>query len=251
MAEKITIVTGAGSGIGRAVASHNAFAGEIVYALDISEDGLADLSKQSSGEIKPIVCDVSDPKQVSEVFSSIDRSQGRIQNYIACAGIGLYKKFDQMSFDEMVRVIQVNLVGVLEPARLAFPRMEAGTNMIFVASVMATHSLFEATVYAATKSAVVAAARTLALEAGERGVRVNSVSPGTISTPMLARDMTHMNREQQGEFLSRVNSANAVGRIGTAEEVAELIAFLVSERASYITASDYRIDGGFTAVKKF
>jgi NAD(P)-dependent dehydrogenase (short-subunit alcohol dehydrogenase family) len=63
--------------------------------------------------------------------------------------------------------------------------------------------------------------------------------------------MTHMNREQQGEFLSRVNSANAVGRIGTAEEVAELIAFLVSERASYITASDYRIDGGFTAVKKF
>jgi 3-oxoacyl-[acyl-carrier protein] reductase len=123
--------------------------------------------------------------------------------------------------------------------------------MIFIASVMASHSLPESVVYSATKGAVVTAARTLALEAGERGIRVNSVSPGTIDTPMLARDLANMNLEQQVDFISRVNAANVLGRIGNPSEVANLISFLVSPEASYISASDFRVDGGFTAVKKF
>jgi 3-oxoacyl-[acyl-carrier protein] reductase len=129
--------------------------------------------------------------------------------------------------------------------------MKSGASMIFIASVMASHSLPESVVYSATKGAVVTAARTLALEAGERGIRVNSVSPGTIDTPMLARDLANMNLEQQVDFISRVNAANVLGRIGNPSEVANLISFLVSPEASYISASDFRVDGGFTAVKKF
>ena len=117
-------------------------------------------------------------------------------------------------------------------------------------SIMASHSLHNSVVYSATKAAVVTAARTLALEAGDRGIRVNSVSPGTIDTPMLSRDLSFMNRHEQNDFLNKVNTANALGRIGTPQEVAELIFFLTSSAASYITASDFRIDGGFGSLKK-
>ncbi len=247
----ITIVTGAASGMGKAIALKQAETSDVVFALDQDYEGLLRTAELSPGRIKCFQCDVSDPSSVAEVFKRVDESGMELNNYIAAAGIGLYKKFDEMTFEEMSRVISVNLMGVLEPARQAFKRMKSGSGMIFIASVMATHSLYEAVVYASTKGAVVTAARTLALEAGERGIRVNSVSPGTIQTPMLERDMFSMNRNEQDEFISKVNSANALGRIGTPDEVAELVAFLLSPAAGYITASDFRIDGGFTAVKKF
>lgn len=247
----ITIVTGAASGMGRAIALRQAKTGEVVFAIDINEKGLRETISLCEGEIWAYELDVSDQKQVNDFFADVDNSGLELRNYIAAAGIGLYRKFDEMSFEQMERVIKVNLLGVLEPARQSFKRMGRGANMVFIASVMASHSLYDAVVYASTKGAVVTAARTLALEAGERGIRVNSVSPGTINTPMLQLDMLSMNRSQQDEFISKVNSANALGRIGTPEEVAELVAFLVSPQASYITATDIRIDGGFTAVKKF
>lgn len=247
----ITIVTGAASGMGRAIALRQAKTDEVVFAIDINEKGLRETISLCEGEIRAYELDVSDQKQVNDFFADVDNSGLELRNYIAAAGIGLYRKFDEMSFEQMERVIKVNLLGVLEPARQSFKRMGRGANMVFIASVMASHSLYDAVVYASTKGAVVTAARTLALEAGERGIRVNSVSPGTINTPMLQLDMLSMNRSQQDEFLSKVNAANALGRIGTPEEVAELVAFLVSPQASYITATDIRIDGGFTAVKKF
>ena len=247
----ITIVTGAASGMGKAIALKQAETSDVIFALDQDYEGLQRTAELSSGRIECFQCDVSDPNSVTKVFKRLDESGMELNNYIAAAGIGLYRKFDEMSFEEMFRVISVNLLGVLEPARHAFKRMKPGSSMIFIASVMATHSLYESVVYSSTKGALVTAARTLALEAGERGIRVNSVSPGTIQTPMLERDMLSMNRSEQDEFISKVNSANALGRIGTPEEVAELVAFLLSPAAGYITASDFRIDGGFTAVKKF
>jgi NAD(P)-dependent dehydrogenase (short-subunit alcohol dehydrogenase family) len=123
--------------------------------------------------------------------------------------------------------------------------------MVFIASVQATHSLYDAVVYAATKGAVVTAARTLALEAGERGIRVNSIAPGTIDTPMLQRDLSKMNREEQGEFMVKVNSANALGRVGTVKDVSDLVTYLLSDQAAYVTATNVYVDGGFSAVKKF
>ena len=248
---KISIVTGAASGIGRAIALRQCQNGEIIFALDQDLKGLKETANLSSGEVRYFQCDVSDPNSVSKVFQEVDSSGLEIGSYVAAAAIGLYSKFDVMSFEQMSRVISVNLLGVLEPARQAFRRMSSGSGMIFIASVMATHSLYDSVVYSSTKGAIITAARTLALEAGDRGIRVNSVSPGTIDTPMLARDMVSMNRSEQEEFLAKVNSANALGRIGTPNEVAELVAFLLSPAASYITASDFRIDGGFTAVKKF
>lgn len=247
----ISIVTGAASGIGRAVALRQASLGFTVFALDVDEIGLLETKNLGSGDIRLIVCDVSNSVDVESAFFMIDQAGLGINSFVAAAGIGLYEKYEDMTFDQLIRVINVNLIGVLEPAKYAYQRMRSGSSMVFVASIMASHSLFNSVAYSATKGAVVAAARTLALEAGEKGIRVNSVSPGTIDTPMLRRDLTSMNRNEQAEFISKVNAANALGKIGTPEEVANLISFLISDQASYLTASDYRVDGGFGALKKF
>jgi NAD(P)-dependent dehydrogenase (short-subunit alcohol dehydrogenase family) len=247
----ISIVTGAASGIGRAVVLRQANLGFTVFALDVDDSGLRETKQIGSGDIRLLTCDVSDSDSISRAFMEIDGAGLEIDSFIAVAGIGLYEKFENMTLDQLIRVINVNLIGVLEPAKYAYQRMNSGSSMVFVASIMATHSLFNSVAYSATKAAVVAAARTLALEAGEKGIRVNSVSPGTIDTPMLARDLSSMNRSEQNEFISKVNAANALGKIGSPEEVANLISFLVSENASYITASDYRVDGGFGSLKKF
>ncbi len=247
----ISIVTGAASGIGRAVALRQASLGFTVFALDIDEIGLLETKNLGEGDIRLLTCDVSNPVEIEGAFFLIDQTQLEISNFVAAAGIGLYEKYENMTFDQLIQVINVNLIGVLEPAKYAYQRMRSGSSMVFVASIMASHSLFNSVAYSATKGAVVAAARTLALEAGEKGIRVNSVSPGTIDTPMLRRDLTSMNTSEQTEFISKVNAANALGKIGTPEEVADLITFLTSDRASYVTASDYRVDGGFGALKKF
>lgn len=105
--------------------------------------------------------------------------------------------------------------------------------------------------YAATKAGVIAAARTLAVEVGQFNIRVNCVSPGTIDTPMLARDLAGMDRAGAAGFLERVRAANALGRIGTSDEVAQAVAFLASDEASYITGANLVVDAGFSAVKAF
>ena len=247
----ISVVTGAASGMGRDIALRQSRDGFLVYGLDIDEIGLNETKKIASSDMRIMNCDVSNPQDVAKVFKDIDSSGMDIKNYVAAAGIGLYCKFEQMTYEQMIKLINVNLVGVLEPARHALPRMKSGASMVFIASVQATHSLYEATVYAATKGAVVTAARTLALEAGERGIRVNSIAPGTIDTPMLQRDLSKMNREEQGEFIAKVKAANALGRVGTVDDVTDLTTYLLSDQAAYITASNIYVDGGFSAVKSF
>lgn len=247
----ISIVTGAASGMGRDIALRQAADGFLVYGLDVDASGLEETARLSKTDMRVFTCDVSDPEQVAQVFVDIDKSGLQLRNYVAAAGIGLYCKFHEMTHEQMLRLISVNLIGVLEPARQAIPRMKAGASMVFIASVQATHSLYDAVVYAATKGAVVTAARTLALEAGERGIRVNSIAPGTIDTPMLQRDLSKMNREEQGEFLIKVNAANALGRVGSVTDVSDLVTYLLSDQAAYVTAANVYVDGGFSAVKKF
>jgi NAD(P)-dependent dehydrogenase (short-subunit alcohol dehydrogenase family) len=124
-------------------------------------------------------------------------------------------------------------------------------SIVFVSSVQAYTTLRGCVAYGAAKAGLVAAARALAVEVGEHGVRVNAIAPGTIETPMLARDLDGMNTADATSFLDSVRAANALGRIGTVDEVADVLVFLVSDAARYVTGTTVVADGGFLAVKRF
>ena len=158
-----------------------------------------------------------------------------------------------MPIEEMRSQIDVNLMGHLYCAKAALPLLGAasGGSIVFTASVQGHVTLPGCVPYAAAKAGLMAVARALAVELGAKGIRVNTVSPGTIDTPMLRRDLSGMSHEKIDDFLKQVRGANALGRIGEAREIADVVVFLCSERASYITGEDILVDGGFLAVKKF
>jgi NAD(P)-dependent dehydrogenase (short-subunit alcohol dehydrogenase family) len=254
---RVALVTGGGAGIGRAAALELAAAGASVVVVDVDEAGLAATIEAGraipGGRLSARRADVTRGDDLRGAVAHAQAVYGGLDIVFANAGIGLYTDFETMTEDAMDRVLAVNLRGVLLTAQAAIPAMRArgGGSIVLASSVQATHSLRGCVVYAATKAAVIAAARTLALEVGEFAIRVNTVSPGTIDTPMLARDLDGMNLSERADFLARVKSANVLGRIGAAEEVGRAVVFLSSAAASYITGTDLLVDGGFSAVKAF
>jgi NAD(P)-dependent dehydrogenase (short-subunit alcohol dehydrogenase family) len=254
--QRVAVVTGAGAGLGRASALALAGAGASVVINDIDPAGLevtARLVSEIGGVSTTCVGDVSKAADVINLMQSAVAAYGGIDVVHANAGVGLYELLEQMTEADMDRVIAVDLKGVLLCAQHALPhlRRRGGGSLIFTSSVQATHSLTGCVVYAATKAGVVAAARTLALEVGKYNIRVNTVSPGTIDTPMFHRDLKDMNLKDVDAFRARVDRANALGRVGLPNEIGDAVVFLASDASSYITASNLVVDGGFTAVKSF
>ena len=160
-----------------------------------------------------------------------------------------YINLEEMAKADMDRLLAVDLMGVLLCAQHAIAPMKkrGGGSIILTSSVQATHSLPGCVVYAAAKAGVIATARTLSLEVGRYEIRVNAISPGTIDTPMLTRDLSDMNVDDAGAFLNRVKSANTLGRIGTVAEVGAVVVFLASDESSYVTGAEIVVDGGYCA----
>lgn len=254
---KVAIVTGAGSGIGSAATLALLGAGASVVATDISENGLQETKKLATengfSKIFTKIMDVSNEASVKAVFAETEKELGRIDFLYSNAAVGHYIFLELMDEADLDVLLDVNLKGVLLTCKHAIPAMRraGGGSIVITSSVQSTHSLPGCVVYAAAKGAVITAARTLAVEVGKDGIRVNTVSPGTIDTPMLRRDFAGMNLEQAEEFLISVKKANTLNRIGEASEVADAVVFLCSEKSSYITGSNIVIDGGFSAIKSF
>jgi NAD(P)-dependent dehydrogenase (short-subunit alcohol dehydrogenase family) len=251
---EIAVVTGGAAGLGREISLAFASSGAKVLALDVDLVGLEEtksIASQLGGELKILQCDVADSENVKLAFEFAEKEFGLCTIMVAAAGIALYSDYLAMAEKDMDRTIAVNLKGPLLCAQESLRQMEkAGKgSIIFISSVQAVMSLFGCVVYAATKAGLIAAARTLALEAGKMGVRVNTISPGTIDTPMLARDLASMNREEAETFLEKVKAANVLGRIGKPSEIADAVKYLSSSSASYVTGVDLRVDAGFAALK--
>jgi NAD(P)-dependent dehydrogenase (short-subunit alcohol dehydrogenase family) len=172
---------------------------------------------------------------------------------VANAAVSLYEPFEEQSEETIDLVLDTNLKGALLCAQLAIPalRSRGGGSIVLVSSVQAYVTLPGCVPYAAAKAGLVAAASALAPEVGRDGIRVNAIAPGTIDTPMLRRDLAGMNRDEAESFLRSVEEANALGRIGRAEEVAATVVFLASDASSYVTGTTIVVDGGYLTVKKF
>jgi len=250
---KVALVTGAGSGIGKAAALLMAKQGARVGVLSHTEEeihGTADEIRQAGGEAVPLVADVSDEAQMRKAVADLVGAYGRLDIVFANAGInGVWAPIDDLQPAEWDRTINTNLRGTYLTLHLAVPHLkQAGGGAIVITSSINGSRTFTsagATAYSATKAAQVAMAQMLAVELAQHRIRVNVVCPGRIDTEI--SENTQRRNTEEAEVPAEYPEGNIplTGKDpGTSEEVAELVLFLVSDRARHITGTPVWIDGG-------
>jgi len=236
---KVAVVTGAGSGQGRAVAARFAGAGALVAAFDIDGPAVRDLAARVE-RVVPFEVDIAAAEAVAGAFEDVRTSMGQTSVLAAVAGIWPDPRpLTELSHDDIQRPFAVNLFGTFSCAREAVRDMLArgrGGRIILWSSGGARRASAHASVYDATKSGLEAMGRALAAELGRHGITVNVISPGLIDTPMSI-----------GTNLDLYAPMIPVGRVGTPDDVAELALFLCSAGAGFINGATLDIDGGTTS----
>lgn len=244
---KVALVTGAGSGIGRAVAEQYAREGARVVVSDVDEEGgrrTVDMLEGPDGEASFFKADVSDADQCERLVGHVQERFGRLD--VACnnAGVGGAAAITgEYEIDDWDRVIAINLSGVFYSMRYEIPLMleSGGGAIVNMASILSKVGFNTAPAYVAAKHGVIGLTKTAALEYAQQGMRVNAVGPAFIRTPLIA------DLEAEPESHQQLVSRHPVGRLGEPEEVAELTAWLSSDKASFVTGSYYPVDGGYLA----
>jgi glucose 1-dehydrogenase len=240
MEDKVAVVTGAASGIGRAAALRFASKGARVVAADVNEAGLAEVSAAAGGEVLAVTADVSDREQVDALVQrALDRF-GAVDVMVANAGIGLGSSFLDTTEADFDRVLAVNLKGVLFCGQAAARTMVAGGRggaIVNVASTYAEVTAPERAAYSASKGGVRMLTKSMAVDLGPHGIRVNAVAPGWIRTGMNPLD--------DPLRVAELESAIPLGRIGTPEDVAGVIEFLASDAAAYVSGAMLFVDGAW------
>lgn len=245
-ADRVALVTGAGSGIGRAIALGLAAEGARVVVSDLDEAGGAETVaaiEKSGGTAIFVRADVSKPEEGEALVGSAVKELGALHVAVNNAGIGgPTAPAGDYPIDGWDRVIAINLSGVFYGMRHQIPALldSGGGSIVNVASILGQVGFPSSSAYVAAKHGVVGLTRSAALEYAARGVRVNAVGPAFINTPLIEKNMTPDAR-------AGLVAKHPIGRLGESEEVAELVVWLSSEKASFVTGSYYAIDGGYLA----
>lgn len=244
--ESGAIVTGAGSGIGRAIALGLAAEGARVVVSDLDEAGGAETVAaigKAGGTATFVRADVSKPADCEALVGAAVDAFGALHVAVNNAGIGgSSAPVGEYPVDGWDRVIAINLSGVFYGMRFQIPAMldAGGGSIVNIASILGQVGFPKSSAYVAAKHGVVGLTRSAGIEYASRGVRVNAVGPAFINTPLIEENMTP-------EARAGLVAKHPIGRLGEPEEVAELVVWLSSDRASFVTGSYYAVDGGYLA----
>ncbi len=246
MRDKVAVITGSSSGIGRATALLFAENGAKVVAVGRNEnelDSLRDEVSPENGSINVHFADLTDDSQVDRLVSETVKNFGHIDVLINAAGIIKNGSIEDTSLDDWDNMMNINLRSVFYLMHKCVPSLaETRGSIVNVSSVTGPRAFPNVLAYCVSKAAIDQLTRCSALELAPKGVRVNAVNPGVIVTNIHKRG--GMSEAAYEKFLEHSKTTHPLGRVGTPEEVAELIFFLASEKAGWITGATYEIDGG-------
>ncbi|WP_329127135.1 SDR family NAD(P)-dependent oxidoreductase [Streptomyces sp. NBC_01465] len=239
------LVTGAARGIGAAIATTLVGAGARVGLLDIDGEGAARLADRLGPDAAAAACDITDETLVAASVATLRDHIGPATGLVNNAGRNSYADPVAMTVDHWDEVFGVDLKGAWLVARSVLPDLLARGHgsIVNIASMHASLTCPGMFPYAAAKSGLVGLTRSLALEVGPRGIRVNSVSPGYIETDLLAEYFAQHPPQVRQDALDK----HILGRLGTPEDVAAVVAFLLSDASGFVTGADWPVDGGVSA----
>jgi NAD(P)-dependent dehydrogenase (short-subunit alcohol dehydrogenase family) len=254
LAGKIAIVTGAGSGLGEAISVLFAKNGATVVLADVDVVGAERVLKQiesGGGKGRVAKTDVSNPSDSRALVEVALSTFGRLDISVNNAGIGgATAPVGEYPLDAWDKIIGINLSGVFYGMHYQIPAMlsSGGGAIVNMASIAGKVGLVNASGYVAAKHGVIGLTETAAIEYGEQGIRVNAVGPGFINTPLITkRSVLDTEAGSGADEMKALAALHPMNRLGEPIEVAELVVFLASDRASFITGAYYNVDGGYLA----
>jgi NAD(P)-dependent dehydrogenase (short-subunit alcohol dehydrogenase family) len=245
---KTAAITGAASGIGLCTASRLAGEGWTVFGLDVGQDRL-DAARDSIGDkFHPITCDVTDAKRIASVFQEIGAAAAKLDALICCAGVLRVGPLAEMAVEDFDQVFAVNTRGLWLCAREALPLLrraatkDAPARIVLLSSIAALRPKIMSGAYSASKAAVSQLTRIMAVEWAASHVLVNAIAPGTVDTPMVQAVM------HPGANSGYTTSGTSpLGRVAEPDDIADVIGFLLSPAARYVTGTTIPVDGGTQA----
>lgn len=243
---KKAVVTGGGSGIGKAVALNFAKQGAEVFVLELNaasaETVIAEITAKG-GKAAVFACDVSNQEEVLNVFKQI----GKLDILVNNAGVSHIGSVETTSVADFERLFNVNVKGVYNCLYAAIPLMKqnGGGAILNMSSIAAVVGLTDRFAYSMTKGAVYAMTLSVAKDYIKENIRCNCISPARVHTPFVDGFLAKNYPGKEAEMFEKLSQSQPIGRMGKPEEIANLILYLCSDEASFITGSDYPIDGGF------
>lgn len=239
---KIAVITGASTGIGKATRELLQSRGTTVYNLDI----------QDTGDPLFIKCDVRVKEDIKTALARVHQREGRIDMLFANAGIHLFATIEETKDDDFENLLSINLRGTFYTVKYVLPYMKAQGKgcILLMGSDQSTVGKASSSVYGMTKGAIVQLTKRTAIDYAKFGIRVNCIGPGTINTPLLHKAVDHYSKitgTDQAEVYKSLDGVQPWGRIGLPEEIAATAAFLLSDESSFTTGALFPVDGGYIA----
>ena len=250
---KIAIVTGGGSGIGRAISLLFAKQGAKVYILELNVESAGEVVKEidvNGGEAQAIRCNVADHISVKSAFDTIFAQEGKIDILVNNAGIAHIGNVLTTTEEDFDKVYQVNVKGVYNCLKAGIGHMikSGGGVILNMASVASTVGLKDRLAYSMSKGAVLTMTLSVAKDFVDQNIRCNCIAPGRVHTPFVDGFLAKNYPGKEQEMFEKLSKTQPIGRMGKSDEIASLALFLCSDEAGFITGSNYPIDGGFVTL---